>query len=65
MEGFIVTDWDNVGALYTKQGIAPTEEEATRIAIEAGNDMIMSTPRLPAMTPSNSMSILNSTSGAI
>jgi len=44
MEGFVVTDWDNVGALFTKQGIAPTEEEATRIAIEAGNDMIMSTP---------------------
>jgi beta-glucosidase len=44
MEGFIVTDWDNVGSLYNKQHVAADEEEATQIAIEAGNDMMMSTP---------------------
>jgi beta-glucosidase-like glycosyl hydrolase len=35
---------DNVGSLYDKQHVAASTEEAARLAIVAGNDMIMSTP---------------------
>ncbi len=45
MEGFIVTDWDNVGTLVSKQRITKNIKEATFLAIQAGNDMIMSTPK--------------------
>ena len=40
-QGFIVTDWCNVGALRTKQRAAESFHEGVRRAIEAGNDMSM------------------------
>ena len=42
--GFVVTDWDNVRALMTRQHVAGDLREAARMAITAGNDMLMSTP---------------------
>ncbi len=43
-DGFVVTDWSNVGNLRSRQKMADTLEEASRLALEAGNDMIMTTP---------------------
>ncbi len=43
-EGFVVSDWNNVGWLHTTQKVAATLEEACHMAVTAGNDMIMSTP---------------------
>jgi len=43
-KGFVVTDWNNVGLMITHQKITPSYKEASKLAIEAGNDMIMSTP---------------------
>lgn len=40
-EGFVVTDWYNVGALRTKQKVAESYDAAVRLAISAGNDMSM------------------------
>jgi beta-glucosidase len=40
-QGFIVTDWCNVGSLRTKQKAAENFHEGVRRAIEAGNDMSM------------------------
>ena len=40
-EGFVVTDWDNVQSLKDKQHVCETLEEASRLAAEAGNDLIM------------------------
>ena len=40
-EGFVVTDWYNVGSLRTKQRAAESYHEGVRRAIEAGNDMSM------------------------
>jgi len=42
--GFVVTDWSNVGNLHVRQKLAGNLDEASRIALEAGNDMIMTTP---------------------
>jgi len=44
-DGFVVTDWDNVRALMTRQHVAGDLREAARMAITAGNDMLMSTPQ--------------------
>ena len=44
LEGFIVTDWDNIGSLHTKQKVAADLKDATRIGLLAGNDMVMTTP---------------------
>jgi len=44
LKGFIVTDWDNVGSLHTKQKVAADLKEAAYLAVMAGNDMIMTTP---------------------
>ena len=41
--GFIVTDWDNVGALHTRQRVAKDLAVASLLAIRFGNDMIMNT----------------------
>jgi beta-glucosidase len=41
-EGFVVTDWDNIGRMHTEQMVSPTMEDATQRAVEAGNDMMMS-----------------------
>jgi beta-glucosidase len=42
-DGFVVTDWNNVGNLINIQHVAADMEMAAQKAIEAGNDMIMST----------------------
>ena len=43
-EGFVITDWDNTGRLMWQQFFSPDMRHAAKTAIEAGNDMIMSTP---------------------
>lgn len=43
-EGFVVTDWQNVTSLVTKQKVAANEDEASLLAAQAGNDMIMTSP---------------------
>ena len=40
-EGFVVTDWYNVGSLRTQQKAVESYHEGVRLAIEAGNDMSM------------------------
>lgn len=40
-DGFVVTDWDNVESLVTRQHTAADICEASRMAAAAGNDMIM------------------------
>ena len=40
-DGFVVTDWDNVNALVRRQHVCETPEEASVLAANAGNDMIM------------------------
>ncbi|MBN1813013.1 MAG: glycoside hydrolase family 3 C-terminal domain-containing protein [Anaerolineae bacterium] len=47
-DGFVVTDWDNLGRMQSEQKTCATLEEAARRAIEAGNDMAMSTPLFAA-----------------
>ena len=42
-DGFVVTDWDNVNHMTDLQHTAENAEEASVIAAEAGNDMIMTT----------------------
>lgn len=41
--GFVVTDWDNVASLVTKQHVAQDFDEASLLAARAGNDMMMTT----------------------
>lgn len=43
-EGFVITDWDNTGRLMWQQFYSPDMRHAAKAAIEAGNNMIMSTP---------------------
>ncbi|MBP3657263.1 MAG: glycoside hydrolase family 3 C-terminal domain-containing protein [Clostridia bacterium] len=43
-DGFVVTDWMNATSLVTQQFVAADPVEAARLAAEAGNDMIMSSP---------------------
>ena len=40
-DGFVVTDWDNVNSLVRRQHVCETAEEASVLAANAGNDMIM------------------------
>ena len=42
-DGFVVTDWNNVGALVSNQQYARDMEEASILAANAGNDMMMTT----------------------
>ncbi len=42
-DGFIVTDWENVRSLVTNQHVAENLTEASKKAVEAGNDMSMNT----------------------
>lgn len=49
LDGFIVTDWNNVGLLHHFQKVCPTMKDAVRVAVEAGNDMIMTTPEFPEL----------------
>jgi beta-glucosidase len=41
--GFVVTDWDNVASLVTRQHVAKDLDEASLLAARAGNDMMMTT----------------------
>jgi beta-glucosidase len=43
-EGFVVTDWDNVGRSHKQQGLYSSIDAAVPDAVVAGNDMIMVTP---------------------
>jgi beta-glucosidase len=43
--GVVVTDWDNVGRLIREQKVAATYADAAIMALRAGNDIIMTTPR--------------------
>ncbi|MFN3867378.1 MAG: glycoside hydrolase family 3 N-terminal domain-containing protein, partial [Demequina sp.] len=42
--GTLITDWDNVGNLVREQRMYPDYAEASAAAVNAGNDMIMTTP---------------------
>lgn len=50
LDGFIVTDWENVRSLHTKQYVCENEKEACYRSLLAGNDMIMSTPEFYPLT---------------
>lgn len=43
-DGFIVTDWRNVAHLIHEQRVAENEKDASRLALESGNDMMMNAP---------------------
>lgn len=43
-QGFLITDWDNVGRMVWEQKIQPDYMHAAAAAVKAGNDMIMTTP---------------------
>jgi beta-glucosidase len=43
-DGFVVTDWNNVGRMHDEQRVYANMEDAVKAAAESGNDMIMSTP---------------------
>ena len=43
-QGMLVTDWDNVGNLVREQRLFPDYAQAAAAAVQAGNDMIMTTP---------------------
>ncbi len=46
-EGFVVTDWDNIGRMHREQMVSTTMEDAVKRAVEAGNDMMMSAIHFP------------------
>jgi beta-glucosidase len=60
-EGFVVTDWNNIGRMHQEQMVSATIEEAVQRAVEAGNDMAMSTPEFPdaavKLVESNSLDV--------
>jgi len=60
-DGFVVTDWSNVGNLVNRQFVASDISEASRIALEAGNDMIMTTPEFfdAAVSSSGAQSLID------
>jgi len=43
--GVLVTDWDNVGRLVHEQKVCATYADAATVAIRAGNDIMMVTPK--------------------
>ncbi|HET6529029.1 MAG TPA: glycoside hydrolase family 3 N-terminal domain-containing protein [Actinoplanes sp.] len=43
--GTLVTDWDNVGRMVWEQQVCADYTEAAAIAVRAGNDLVMTTPR--------------------
>jgi beta-glucosidase len=43
--GFIITDWDNIGQLVWGQKVAPDIETAAVLAVQAGSDMVLNTPK--------------------
>lgn len=44
-KGMLITDWDNVGNLVREQRLFPDYAHAAAAAVQAGNDMIMTTPK--------------------
>jgi beta-glucosidase len=42
--GTLVTDWDNVGRMVWEQRVCADDVEAAVVAVEAGNDLVMTTP---------------------
>lgn len=40
-DGMIVTDWNDINNLYSREGVAKSKKDAVRIAINAGIDMAM------------------------
>jgi beta-glucosidase len=44
-KGVLVTDWDNVGRLVHEQKVAATYADAAVLALRAGNDIMMTTPK--------------------
>lgn len=44
-QGTLVTDWDNVGRMVWEQKVQPDFAAAAAAAVNAGNDMIMTTPQ--------------------
>ncbi len=43
--GTLITDWDNVGRMVWEQRVQPDYAHAAAAAVQAGNDMIMTTPK--------------------
>ena len=43
--GTLITDWDNVGRMVWEQKVQPDYTHAAAAAVQAGNDMIMTTPK--------------------
>ena len=43
-DGFVVTDWNNVGRAHTQQFLYPSIAAVVPDAVRAGNDMVMVTP---------------------
>ncbi|MFB2554407.1 glycoside hydrolase family 3 N-terminal domain-containing protein [Herbiconiux liangxiaofengii] len=43
--GALVTDWDNVGRMVWEQNVCADDIEAAIVAVEAGNDFVMTTPQ--------------------
>ncbi len=43
-DGLLVTDWDNVGRMVWEQQVCADITEAATAAVQAGNDVIMTTP---------------------
>ncbi len=43
-QGFVVTDYDNVGRMHWQQKTCETMEQAAAVAVRAGNDVMMATP---------------------
>ncbi|MFI5937023.1 glycoside hydrolase family 3 N-terminal domain-containing protein [Actinoplanes sp. NPDC051494] len=42
--GTLVTDWDNVGRMVWEQRVCADLVEAATVAVQAGNDLVMTTP---------------------
>ncbi len=43
--GTLITDWDNVGRMVWEQHVQPDYAHASAAAVQAGNDMVMATPK--------------------
>lgn len=44
-QGMLVTDWDNVGRMVWEQRVCADYVDAAVVAVQAGNDLVMTTPR--------------------
>ncbi len=42
--GTLITDWDNVGRMVWEQRVCADLSEAATLAVQAGNDLVMTTP---------------------